>query len=195
MVEIKITGETAEKAHNELKDLATLIFGNRKEPVKPEPKPEKQEQTVEAKEEEPTVEVTPVVSTPTAKPTRTRSSNRSKQTEESKPEEKPVEVAPVTPPAEETAPVEETKATEESKPEVEDKPTEEASGSAFPAPFDDCATETEVVNKVRSRIADLMKDPKTEPAARAIFLEYKVPTVLKLTLEQKMDFFNKVAHL
>ena len=56
-VEIKITGETAEKGYNELKQLATLIFGNRQEtattepaPERPDPKPEKQTEAVEQPE-------------------------------------------------------------------------------------------------------------------------------------------------
>ena len=48
---------------------------------------------------------------------------------------------------------------------------------------------------VRERVAVVMGNPETEAKAKAIFIEYKKPTVLKLTLEEKMDFFNKIAHL
>lgn len=196
-VEIKITGETAEKGYNELKQLATLIFGNKQEPVKPEPTPEKPE-TVE--QPEVVVEVSPVSdlpTTPAAPNKRTRNSNKAKQeevkpvNEETKPTEK-VNPEEANKPAEETiAPVEETKATEEVKPEE----TAGNSASPFPAPFDNCADETEVVNMVRERVAVVMGNPETEAKAKAIFIEYKKPTVLKLSLEEKMDFFNKISHL
>lgn len=204
-VEIKITGETAEKGYNELKQLASLIFGNRQEPIRPEPtpdrpdpKPEKKSETVDQPEEG--TEIVPKNDLPAAPPTtkRTRNSNKAKQ-EETKP------ATEDTKHAEETKPVEEVKSEEvsqappieETKPVEESKPEEPAGNSVspYPAPFDKCANETEVVNMVRERVAVVMGNPETEAKAKAIFMEYKKPTVLKLSLEEKMDFFNKIADL
>lgn len=172
-VEIKITGETAEKAHHELQSLANLVFGAPRTPklalsiplvqdALENPVPEPQETQVAQD-----------------KPKTTRS--RKAKVEETPVVEVQTEETPENPPVVET----------------KEEPTDESDlGNEGPKydnkDFADCTTDEEVLNKTRTFLAEVNQNPANQPKARAIFASYGVTTVPKLSMEQVMDFYYKL---
>lgn len=185
MVEIKITGETAAKAHEEFVALSNLMLGGKltaslsAEAIAPS---RSERPPYGRGVEEPPVkeEETPVVEE--EKPKRaSRAKKETKPVEETKAEE--------TPAVEEAKPVEETK-TEETPVVEETKPAEEA--TKYEGDFAECKDDKEVLNKVRTFINTFNAVPGNSAKAKAIFATFGVRTMQNLTTEQMIEFYHKL---
>lgn len=220
-VEIKITGETAEKAHQEFATLARLMAGVKTvtdfsrpvEPTQPatvqelakEVKPKQevsQPQETSTKEEKPEVKET----TSTSRKRRTKAEiaadlaakEAEAKAEEEGAEDEPEETEeePETSDAKETLEQEQAEAEEE--PAGEEPKAETPEGSKYPAPFEDCKEDVDVLNKVRAKVAEIASKPGGQQAAAKIFANYKSaehPNIPKLPVSKLIPFYNEIVTL
>lgn len=137
------------------------------------------------------------------KPAKTKTTRKStKQKEEPKAEEPAEDTAPVeeSPKEQEKSVKEEPAKEEKAAPKEEkDAPKEEPKAEQkveevkYPGDFADCKSDAEVLNQIRLYIDTFNRiSPEHSQKAREIFNTYGVRTLPKLSLDQAIDFYEKL---
>ena len=167
MIEIKITTENVKEAQQEMLQLLQgTYFG----------KPVKQGSEPEA----PEVSAGPAEGTPLAeeKPTKTKTARKTTKQKEAPKVEEPEE--PV-------------KEEEKDEPKEESQTEQKSEEGRYPGDFAGCKDDKEVLNQIRLYIDTFNKiSPEHSKKAREIFEKYGVRTLPKLSLDQAIDFYEKL---
>lgn len=188
-VEIKFNAETSAKVHEEMLEFSRLFLGGgqvvTQHPVKIEVSPQViKEITAFDEKQEPAQTETKIETAPEKKaPRRRAAAPKTETTEKEETEEK----------TEDPEPVEKEETEESEQEEVKVVTKEEPKGDNVYGPgFEGCETDEQVINQVRAYVNVFNNTPGNPPKAKAIFATYGVATVPKLSVEQAIDFYNKL---
>lgn len=187
-VKIEFNAETSAKVHEEMVDFARLFLGGVQavtsqdtqiKPVSVETPqiPVKSVEQAEVKDEE--IKVEAVAEKPKA--TRKRATAPKAET---------VEKVEAPENGEETAA--EAKEDEIKEDEAKEEATDTKPDSSYGEGFEDCKDDLAVINKVRAFLNEFNQTAGNPPKAKAVFATYGVPTVLKMSSAQAIDFYNKL---